>query len=126
MTILVVWITGFLVGTATHTIDVISGGTQTYADFPAGVRLFWLSLTILDPLTAALLLLRRRMGIIAALSVMTVDVTVNWTVMTTIGGISLFGVVCQSLFAAVLFGSAKTLWSWFQETPATRPPSPVT
>lgn len=125
MTVLIVWVTGFLIGTTTHAIDLMSEGSQTYADFPAAVRLFWISLTILDPLTAAFLVLRRRIGIITALAVMTVDVTVNWTVLATSGGISLFGVVCQSLFAAVLFGSAKTLWRWFGRTPATQTQSPV-
>ena len=37
----VVWVLGFLVGTTTHTADLIVGGVNAYSDFPLGVRLFW-------------------------------------------------------------------------------------
>ncbi len=52
----VVWVIGFLVGTTTHTADLIVGGVNAYSDFPLGVRLFWVSLAFLDPATAALII----------------------------------------------------------------------
>ncbi|MDR6866581.1 hypothetical protein J2Y69_001174 [Microbacterium resistens] len=110
----VVWIAGFLIGTASHILDLIAGGTDTYGGFPPALRAFWLSLTVLDPLTALLVLLRKRAGIILAIVVMLTDIAVNWTVFFTIGGNPLFGVVNQTLFAVVLLATAPALWKWFR------------
>jgi len=107
------WVIGFLVGTTTHTVDLIIGGLNTYSGFPLGVRLFWVTLTILDPVTAALIIFRRRSGIVLGVSVMIADIAVNWTVFATVGGIALFGVISQSLFAALVFVTARLLWLWF-------------
>jgi hypothetical protein len=112
--VLVVWILGFLVGTTTHILDLAAGGVETYAGFPAGVRLFWVSLTVLDPLTVVLLALRRRAGIVLALAVILADIAVNWTVFVTIGGLAIYGVVNQTLFAIVLVTTAPILWRWFR------------
>lgn len=114
MAILVVWVVGFLVGTTSHIIDLIAGGAETYAAFPTGLRVFWISLTVLDPITAALLVMRRRAGIVLALVVILTDIAVNWTVYLTIAGNPLFGVVNQTLFAIVLVVTTPTLWRWFQ------------
>ncbi len=122
--ILVVWIAGFLIGTASHVLDLIAGGADTYGDFPSGLRVFWLSLTVLDPLTVALLLLRKRAGIVLGLVVILSDIAVNWTVFFTIGGNPLFGVVNQTVFAVVLLATAPALWRWFRLATgqARRPP----
>lgn len=37
---MVVWMVGFLIGTATHVLDLLAGGYGTYAEFPTVVRLF--------------------------------------------------------------------------------------
>ncbi|HEY1106103.1 MAG TPA: hypothetical protein VGE78_08130 [Agromyces sp.] len=110
--ILVVWIAGFVVGTTTHVMDLVAGGVDAYAGFPPGVRVFWMSLTLLDPITVVLLALRRRAGIVLALVVILADIAVNWTVFASIG-IPLFGVVNQTLFAIVLVSTAPVLWRWF-------------
>ena len=112
--VLVVWILGFLVGTTTHIMDLVAGGVEPYAGFPAGVRLFWVTLTVLDPLTIMLLALRRRAGIVLALAVILADIAVNWTVFATIGGLAIYGVVNQTLFAIVLVSTASILWRWFR------------
>lgn len=65
--ILSVGITGFLVGTGSHIVDLAIGGLNTYAQFPTGLRIYWVSLTLLDPLTIALLASRRRVGTVLAL-----------------------------------------------------------
>ncbi|WP_430591891.1 hypothetical protein [Humidisolicoccus flavus] len=36
----VMWVIGFLVGTTTHAVDLIVGGSDVYSGFPLGVRLF--------------------------------------------------------------------------------------
>ncbi|MDF0515542.1 hypothetical protein PX701_18090 [Agromyces sp. H3Y2-19a] len=110
--ILIAWIAGFLIGTTTHVTDLVLGGADTYAEFPLGTRVFWMSLTVLDPITAVLLARRRRAGIVLALVVILVDIAVNWTVFATIG-IPLFGVVNQTLFAILLISTAPMLWRWF-------------
>jgi hypothetical protein len=112
----VVWVIGFLVGTTTHTADLIVGGVNAYSDFPLGVRLFWVSLTILDPATAALIIFRRRSGIVLGIAVMVADIAMNWTVFSMVGGLSWFGILSQSLFAVVIFVTARPLWRWFAQS----------
>ncbi|MDN6557357.1 MAG: hypothetical protein L0K74_12865 [Acidipropionibacterium acidipropionici] len=73
--ILSVGITGFLVGTGSHIVDLAIGGLNTYAQFPTGLRIYWVSLTLLDPLTIALLASRRRVGTVLALGVILSDIT---------------------------------------------------
>jgi len=109
----VVWVIGFLVGTTTHTADLIVGGLDAYSGFPLGVRLFWATLTILDPATAALIIFRRRFGIVLGSAVIIADIGVNWTVFATVGGLSSFGVITQSLFALLILVTARPLWVWF-------------
>lgn len=108
-----VWIIGFLIGTTSHVVDLAAGGLETYAEFPTVLRVFWVSLTILDPITVILLALRRRAGIVLALAVILSDIAVNWTVFLAIADSPLVGVVNQTLFAAVLFSTAPVLWRWF-------------
>ena len=107
------WVIGFLVGTTTHAADLIIGGLNAYSAFPIGVRLFWATLTILDPATAALIIFRRRSGIVLGSAVIIADIAVNWTVFAMIGGLSSFGVISQSLFAVLIFVTARPLWKWF-------------
>ena len=107
------WIAGFAIGTTTHVLDIVLGGAEVYDGFPTVVRVFWLSLTILDPAVIILLALARRSGIVLALAVILVDIAVNWTVFATIGGLSLFGVVNQTLFAVLLALTANRLWKGF-------------
>ena len=110
------WVIGFLIGTTTHTADLILGGLDVYGGFPAGVRLFWVTLTVLDPITAVLIILRRRSGIVLGIAVMIADIAVNWTVFAMIGGLSSFGVISQSLFAVLIFVTARPLWIWFGQS----------
>ena len=110
----VVWIAGFLSGTTTHVFDLVIGGVSTYEPFPIPLRVFWMSLTLLDPLVVVLLVLRRRASIVLGLAVILVDIAVNWTVFVTIGGLSLFGVVSQTAFATLLLATARPLWRWMR------------
>jgi hypothetical protein len=112
----VMWVIGFLVGTTTHTADLIVGGLNAYSTFPLGVRLFWVTLTVLDPATAALIIFRRRSGIVLGCTVIIADIVVNWTVFALVGGLSSFGVISQSLFAVLIFVTARPLWIWFGQS----------
>lgn len=108
--IVAVWAVGFIVGTTTHTIDLVAGGFNVYAGFPEPVRWFWISLTLIDPLVLILLFLRSRAAAPVAVLVMIADLAVNWTVFFTVGGLSLFGVLAQSAFGAFVFLTAAHVW----------------
>ena len=110
------WVIGFLVGTTTHTADLIIGGVNAYSGFRLGVRLFWVALTILDPVTAVLILLRWRSGVVLGSAVIIADIAVNWTVFAVVGGLSYFGVISQSLFALLIIVTARPLWRWFGQS----------
>ncbi|AXE39598.1 hypothetical protein [Acidipropionibacterium virtanenii] len=112
--VLVIWIAGFLVGTASHVLDLVAGGLNTYAQFPTGLRIYWVCLTILDPLTITLLVLRRRTGIVLALAVILSDISVNWAVYLFVSGNPLWGVVNQTVFAAILVSTVPALWRRFR------------
>lgn len=109
-----VWIAGFLIGTVSHVLELVAGGVDTYGEFPSPLRVFWVSLTLIDPLAALLLLLKRRTGIALGLAIILTDIAVNWTVFLTMGGHSLFGVVAQSVFAVFLLATAVPLWRWMR------------
>jgi hypothetical protein len=109
----IVWIVGFLIGTSSHITDLVQYGTQAYAEHPIVVRLFWTSLTIIDPLTALLLVLRQRAGIILAIVVILADIVVNWTVFAVVDGTPLFGAVDQTVLAAFIVVTARMMWHWF-------------
>lgn len=104
------WAVGFIVGTTTHTIDLVTGGLHVYAGFPEAVRWFWISLTVLDPLVVILLIFRSRAAAPVAVLVMVADLAVNWTVFFTLGGLSWFGVLTQSIFGAFVFLTARHIW----------------
>jgi len=106
-----VWIAGFLVGTTTHVVDLALAGIDVYAHFPPATRLFWVSLTVLDPLTALLIALRNRAGVVLGVLVMLADVAVNWTVFATTDDFGLPGLVNQSLFCAFVLLTARPLWT---------------
>jgi hypothetical protein len=112
------WIAGFAVGTVSHVLDLATAGTDVYAGHPLGLRAFWVSLTVLDPLVIALLGLRRPAGVGLGLTVILADIAVNWTVIATTGGIPAWGAVNQTLFAILVLSTAPTLLRWC------RPPRP--
>lgn len=88
-----VWGLGYLAGAATHVADLMLGGAEVYAALPAGVRVFWASLTLVNPLTAVLLLMRRRLGVVLGVVVILVDLAVNWIVFAMAEGLSPFGLI---------------------------------
>ncbi|WP_156252241.1 hypothetical protein [Pseudactinotalea terrae] len=113
----VVWVLGFLVGTASHVADIVSAGTGSYQGFPTPIRLFWVSLTVLDPIVIALVLLRRRTGVVLGVVIMVTDVAVNATVQAASGVLSPAGLIGQGAFLTIVLASARLLWRWFGETP---------
>jgi hypothetical protein len=74
------------------------------------VRLFWVALTVLDPLVVVLIWLRRRAGVVLGAAVMLCDVGVNLTVAALYGGLAPFGLISQVLFGALVLATAPWLW----------------
>lgn len=73
------YLIGFAEGTGSHLADLVRGGIHAYASFPQlFLQVFFVSLVILDPLTAVLVGLVRREGIWLASAVMALDVSANW------------------------------------------------
>ncbi|MFW6774614.1 hypothetical protein ACOACO_10045 [Nocardioides sp. CPCC 205120] len=105
-----VWVAGFLVGTTTHVVDLVDGGRDVYAGFPIGVRAYWVSLTVLDPVAAVLTALRRRSGVVLGVAIMVSDVAVNATVLATTTGLGSWGLILQAAFGAVVAATAPRLW----------------
>lgn len=108
-----IWIIGYSVGTITHTLDLVLGGIDVYSSFPVPLRLFWVLLTVLDPLVVVLILLRKRAGVMLGVGVIVLDVGINATVYATIGGLSLFGLLCQTSFGILILTTARPLSRWF-------------
>src|SRR5262245_4975067 len=67
----------FLGAALQHARDIWQGGWLPYPFVPLAVNGFWTALVFLDPLAAALLLIRPRAGVVLALLIMLTDVGVN-------------------------------------------------
>ena len=114
------WIAGYLVGTTTHVIDLVLGGLDVYAGYPFALRLFWVSLTLLDPTVVLLIALRRRAGVVLGVAVIVVDVIIN---SVAIGPSP--GLLNQVLFGVFLLATAVPLWrSVSRRTPPAPAPAP--
>ena len=66
-----------LYGTVVHVVQLVAAGGDPYPDLPGWLRASFVSLTLLDPLTAGLLLLRRRSGVVLAVAVLVSDAVAN-------------------------------------------------
>ena len=118
-----VWIAGFLVGTTTHVVDLALAGADVYADHAAALRLFWVSLTLLDPVVAVLIALRVRAGIVLGALVMIADVSVNVTVFAPARDYG--GLVTQVPFGVFVLLTVWPLWRSFSSpTRAAHPRAP--
>ena len=66
-----------LFGTAVHVVQLVVAGGQPYPGLPRWLSIYFVSLTVLDPLAAFLLLLRRRTGVVLAVVVLITDAIAN-------------------------------------------------
>ena len=103
-----VWASCLAIGTCTHIFALIKNGGN-YNSIPLASAIFWNSLTILDPLAAALLYLRPRVGVTATMAIMISDVAHNTWVVATFGGI-VWMVVAQAAFLLLVLASAHLIW----------------
>ncbi|KWT61292.1 hypothetical protein ADL21_14190 [Streptomyces albus subsp. albus] len=74
-----VYAVGFAQGACAHLLDLIRGGIHAYAAYPhMAFEVYFISLVVLDPLAALLVVRLRGAGVWLACGVMTTDVAANW------------------------------------------------
>lgn len=76
-TAVAVLVAGFAIGTATHTLQLVTRGWVVFEDAPTWMNAYWTLLTFLDPLAILLLLTSRRAGLALGLAIMASNVTIN-------------------------------------------------
>lgn len=102
-------------GTAVHIVQLAVGGRDPYPWAPWWLALYFVSLTFLDALAAALLALRFRAGLVLAVTVLVTDAFAN--------GYAVYGLdtggtaarVGQAVVSAIALASllvAPRLWPW--------------
>ncbi len=94
----------FLIGTYTHTAWLLRRGFLEHPG-PLSVNIYWDTLTLLDPVAAALLWWRPKLGIGLAVGIMASDISIN-TYMYLAGyfGPPVPNMVPLALFDQALFG----------------------
>ena len=74
-----VYVIGFADGTGAHARALAANGIHAYSSFTqAPIRVFLLSLIIVDPAVALLVVLVRQAGVWLAATVISLDVSANW------------------------------------------------
>jgi hypothetical protein len=64
-------------GTLVHIAQLVAAGFAPYPALPGWLRVYFVSLTLLDPLAAVLLARRRRAGVVLAVAVLLTDAAAN-------------------------------------------------
>ncbi len=78
--ILAIFIFALSVATGNHITDLYIGGLFPYAEgagAPEIINIYWTSLTILDPMAIAMLVMNVRLGYVVAICIMVTDVPIN-------------------------------------------------
>jgi hypothetical protein len=103
--VLALYVVGFADGTGDHVLALSRGGIHAYAGFPpVPVQALLVCLVVLDPLAFILTGLVGRAGVWLAVSIMALDMPINWYwnwsritaqpgrfLVTTLGPITIFG-----------------------------------
>jgi hypothetical protein len=88
---------------------VLLGALEGYG-YPLSTRIFWSSLTLLDPLAAALLLVRPRVGLVLAASIIVADVVHNTWILQHLGNAPDAAYWAQIAFLAFLAATMHIAW----------------
>ena len=106
-----IWTLGFLIGTTTHTLDLINYGWLPYDFRPLPWNIYWTSLTFLDPTAALLIWVREGWGIVLGVAIMASNVLVNGYTAFGVGVEEFyFALSLQSAFAVFVFWMAWRHW----------------
>ncbi|MDF7811685.1 hypothetical protein [Hymenobacter sp. YC55] len=102
--VLIIYTVCFLVGTSTHAAGLLRKGFLAFP-VPLLVGLYWDALTLIDPVTAALLWWRPKVGLWLAVGVMASDISINtYVYLSGYFGSPVPNMVPLSLFDQALFG----------------------
>lgn len=109
----------FCYATLVHLVQLIGSGFDPYPLAPGWLAAYFVSLTLLDPLAAVLLLQRRRAGLILGCAVLLTDAGANAYanyVLDVRPGITAgrVGQAVITLLALVLCAAAPRLWPWLR------------
>ncbi|MFC0005218.1 hypothetical protein [Micromonospora siamensis] len=104
------WIAGgyaavLLYGGGVHVAQLLMGGRDPYPWAPGWLAAYFVSLTVLDPLAAALLLGRRRLGADLACLVLVTDAAANGWATYGLGGGGTAARVGQAVVTALALGA---------------------
>ena len=111
----------FCYGTLVHVAQLATGGWAPYPLLPGWLAAYFLLLTLFDPLTAALLWLRRREGLVLGCAVFVTDAAangyVNYVLDNSPGATA--GRIGQAVITALamaLLATSARLWPWLHPT----------
>lgn len=105
-----IWTIGFLIGTTTHSLDLINYGWLPYEFRPLPWNIYWTSLTFLDPMAAALIWLWQRSAIVLGVAIMASNIAVNSYTLLLGYDEFLVPLMLQVLFAMFVFWIAWRHW----------------
>jgi hypothetical protein len=116
MTVLV-----FTYGTVVHLTQLLRGGLDPYPSMPTWLAAYFVSLTVLDPVTAILLGLRRLEGLVLASLVLVTDALANAHanyVVDQAGGVTpgRIGQAVIAVLAAALLMAAPRVAPWLRRS----------
>ena len=106
-------------GTVVHVLQLLAVGWDPYPSAPGWLAVYFVSLTVLDPLAAALLLLRRRAGLILGCAVLVTDAAANgyanYAIDASVGlTVGRVGHAVITLLALALLVATPRLWPWLR------------
>ena len=114
--ILLVFVCAFTGSTYNHAVDLVYGGLFPYTNkwgTPEVFNLYWTSLTVLDPLAIAVLIINIRAGYLLALSIMLTDVPINFYANIKYWSLGIhknFFLLMQIAFLVFLISTTRRIW----------------
>lgn len=111
-------------GTVVHVVQCWPPGWDPYPLLPRWLAAYFLLLTVLDPLAATLLWLRRREGLVLGCAVLVTDAAANGYanyVLDSSGGATAgrIGQAAITALAIALLAVTPRVWPWFHPTTRT-------
>ena len=113
-------------GAVVHVVQFVAGGLAPYPWAPPWLAVYFTSLTVLDPLAAALLWARRRTGLYVACAVLVTDSAANGYAVSVLGGAGFpnrLGQAVVTLLALTILLTVRRVSPWL--LPGRRRPAPV-
>jgi len=101
---------GFIIGTITHVLHLVTAGWIVFDAAPTWMNVYWTGLTLLDPLAAVLIVAARRIGLALGAAIIVSDVAINSYGLYALGlPFGFLSVQLQTLFCGFLLGACGFL-----------------